>query len=208
MACNEAVLKFLEYHNRPYSANDIQSGVKGDFGKSAVMKALVFLVQKGKILEKTYGKQKIYCIIQNAIESSSDLQERLLELDRDINEKTLQLKELRDECKRKTKLVSDIKGKVSLTSALYRKVNLEKEIENIENMLKGYSDCELICSQKKQEVSKEFEKYLKEMKKRRRIGLDILNTILDSYPKTRKQLCEDIGIETDEGAGFSVDKFQ
>lgn len=59
MACNEAVLKFLEDHNRPFSNSDIQSGVKGDFGKSAIQKALDFLVQKEKVKEKAYGKQKV-----------------------------------------------------------------------------------------------------------------------------------------------------
>ncbi|XP_072385858.1 homologous-pairing protein 2 homolog [Diabrotica undecimpunctata] len=208
MACNEAVLKFLEEHNRPFSAHDIQSGVKGDFGKSAVQKALDFLVKKEQVREKAYGKQKVYCIVQGTSESASNLREKLLEMDREINEINMKLKGVSEQYKTKSKLISDAKGKISLSSALHQKANIEQQTEEIKNKLNQYSGKELVCPQKKSQVLKEYEKFLKETKKRRRIGMDMLNAILENYPKTKKHLFEDIGIETDDDVGFSLERFQ
>lgn len=60
----EAVYKYLQNTNRPYSANDITLNLHKEYGKSAVQKGLDELVEKNRIREKTYGKQKVYCILQ------------------------------------------------------------------------------------------------------------------------------------------------
>lgn len=57
----EAILSFLEEHNRPFSINEIHSGVKNgqDMGKASLQKSLNTLVKKGKVVEKSYGKQRV-----------------------------------------------------------------------------------------------------------------------------------------------------
>ncbi|KAI0231510.1 Homologous-pairing-like protein 2 [Lamellibrachia satsuma] len=47
-------------------------------------------------------------------------------------------------------------------------------------------------------------KYVKEWKKRKRMANDILDAILEGYPKKKKDLYEDIGIETDDDLKVSV----
>lgn len=64
---SQEVLNFLENHIRPFSVNEIQQGVKGDFGKSAIQKALDLLIEKGHVKEKTYGKQKVSTFCSTAI---------------------------------------------------------------------------------------------------------------------------------------------
>lgn len=59
----EAVLGFLENHNRPFSLNEVHQGIKGDFGKTAIQKALDSLVEEQKVKEKTYGKQKVKVVL-------------------------------------------------------------------------------------------------------------------------------------------------
>jgi 26S proteasome regulatory subunit (ATPase 3-interacting protein) len=44
MGVNETVLKYLKDQNRPYSANDIMQNLHKEFGKTAVQKALDYLV--------------------------------------------------------------------------------------------------------------------------------------------------------------------
>lgn len=61
----EAVKKYLATTNRPYSANDIVMNLHKQFGKTAVQKALDSLVIADDVLEKTYGKQKVYVIKQD-----------------------------------------------------------------------------------------------------------------------------------------------
>ncbi|CAG9861513.1 unnamed protein product [Phyllotreta striolata] len=203
MSCNEAVLKFLQDQNRPYSASDVHGAVKGDFGKPAVQKSLEFLAKKGDIKEKTYGKQKVYCIAQLTGPASAEFRERLLEMDREINEKTARLKELGEQCKSKSKLLGEIQGQVSVSEAIERKLSVEREITDVQQQLKQYEGAVLIEPKKKNEVQENFDKYTSEYKKRKRLCTDMLNAILENYPKTKKQLFDDIGIETDESAGFT-----
>ena len=54
--------QYLIKQNRPYNATDLQANLKSkhNVGKTAVTKALASLASKGEIVEKEYGKQKIY----------------------------------------------------------------------------------------------------------------------------------------------------
>jgi len=56
----------------------------------------------------------------------------------------------------------------------------------------------------KKKVQKEYEKRLATYKKRKRMCLDMLDAILENYPKTKKQLYEEVGLETDEDVGFTL----
>lgn len=67
----EAVFKYLQQTNRPYSANDIMMNLHKEFGKTAIQKALDELVEATRIREKIYGKQKVYCAIQEGKENNS-----------------------------------------------------------------------------------------------------------------------------------------
>ena len=42
---------------------------------------------------------------------------------------------------------------------------------------------------------------IKEWRKRKRLTTDILDAILEGYPKKKKDLFEEVGIETDDDAG-------
>ena len=44
----------------------------------------------------------------------------------------------------------------------------------------------------------------KEWCKRKRSCMEVVNSILENYPKSKKILLEDIGVETDEDAGVSL----
>jgi 26S proteasome regulatory subunit (ATPase 3-interacting protein) len=43
---------------------------------------------------------------------------------------------------------------------------------------------------------------VKEYKKRKRICSEIIDSILEGYPKTKKHLIEEVGLETDEEAAM------
>lgn len=149
---------------------------------------------------------QIYCIKQQNDTSAVDIRESLLEMDRKINETTSQLKDISDKLKRNTSEVAEIKGKMTLTEALNQKLQLEKEMEEVKKELEQYSTVETVCPKIKHAADEDYEKMMTEYKKRRRMCMDILNSILENYPKSKKQLFEEIGIETDEEAGFCLDK--
>ena len=62
---DSTVLEYLRQQNRPYSATDIFNNLHKEFGKTAVTKSLESLAAANKIMEKTYGKQKVYAPCQD-----------------------------------------------------------------------------------------------------------------------------------------------
>lgn len=57
--CSEAVLKYLQSTNRPYSVNDIFQNLHNAYSKNVIQKSLDELAEKGSVKEKVYGKQKV-----------------------------------------------------------------------------------------------------------------------------------------------------
>lgn len=64
----------------------------------------------------------------------------------------------------------------------------------------------LISKEEKDKINSENEKMVKMWRKRRRMAMDILDAILEGYPKKKKDLFDDIGIETDEDVGVKLPK--
>ncbi|NP_001134504.1 homologous-pairing protein 2 homolog [Salmo salar] len=55
-----------------------------------------------------------------------------------------------------------------------------------------------VTPEQKEMVYKERHLYVKEWKKRKRLASDMMGSILEGYPKTKKQFLEEVGVETDE----------
>lgn len=88
------ILKYLQAQNRPYSASkilhpkyylilhcaaDIFNNLHGQVGKTAVVKGLNTLFERGEIHGKAYGKQWVYVARQDTLPTPSP--EELNELD-------------------------------------------------------------------------------------------------------------------------------
>lgn len=58
------MLDFLVKQNRPMSANDILGNFTGELTKGNVDKALESLSSNQSIIEKLYGKQKVFMALQ------------------------------------------------------------------------------------------------------------------------------------------------
>lgn len=56
----------------------------------------------------------------------------------------------------------------------------------------------------KDELEKKYNLYLSAYRKRKRICTEMIGHIMEGYPKSKQHLLEDIGIETDEAAGFRL----
>lgn len=136
--------------------------------------------------------------------SKNEMNEKLLELDKQNNEIANKLKEVEDKIKIKSQLLSSLDNILTEEEAIDRKNALVSEIECIKCKLKEFEGLEPVSSEQKVKAEQDYDKYLKEYKKRKRMCMDILDTILENYPKSKKQLLEEIGIETDEDNGFSL----
>ncbi|XP_064614255.1 homologous-pairing protein 2 homolog [Liolophura sinensis] len=193
----KAILAYLNRQNRPYSAIDIFNNLHKEFGKTAVVKGCESLAQDGKIREKTYGKQKVYVADQSQF---ADVDESEIQsMDKRVAEMTEELRtNMADIHKAETELKSLTS---SLTTAEAERLlgEVTQSCHSLKSKLASLKEGQVLISKEdKDKIYHERAKFVKEWRKRKRMSNDILGAILEGYPKTKKQLYEDIGVETDE----------
>ena len=63
---------------------------------------------------------------------------------------------------------------------------------------------ELMSAADRAKIEKTYDKVVGEWRKRKRMMSDLVGTILENYPKSKKALIEDMGAETDEDAKIDI----
>ncbi|KAM9844215.1 homologous-pairing protein 2 homolog [Aulostomus maculatus] len=193
------ILAYLNEKNRPYSAQDVFGNLQKQhgLGKTAVVKAMELLAVEGKIKEKTYGKQKIYFADQAQFKDVNDAD--LKAMDSQISELSAELQTLTQSCRQ---LDAELK---ELNSSLTTE-EMTSEIQELKTECSGYqarldkikSATNHVTPEEKEKVYKERNVYVKEWRKRKRLASDMINTILEGYPKSKKEFLDEVGVETDE----------
>ncbi|XP_045761998.1 homologous-pairing protein 2 homolog [Maniola jurtina] len=199
---SEAILKYLVDTNRPYSCADVTVNLRGAYTKNAVQKALDALNESGKIKCKLYGKQKVYAALQlENVEESSDTEDydtQISNITNVLNDKTSDLK----------KAEANLKNLVSAPTNDMTKSQIEEVKNSIDKLEKKLNDLhnttEVISAGEKKILLEQHEKALKEYRKRKRISSDMLDAVLEGYPKSKKSFLEEFCIETDEMVNFSL----
>ncbi|XP_042361598.1 homologous-pairing protein 2 homolog [Plectropomus leopardus] len=193
------ILAYLNEKNRPYSAQDVFCNLQKQhgLGKTAVVKAMELLALEGKIKEKTYGKQKIYFADQSQFKDVNDAD--LKAMDSQISQLSAEVQSLTQSCRQ---LDAELK---ELSSSLTTE-EMMSEIKELKAECSGYrarvekikSATNHVTPEEKEKVYKEQNVYVKEWKKRKRLASDMINAILEGYPKSKKHFLEEVGVETDE----------
>ncbi|XP_060608544.1 homologous-pairing protein 2 homolog [Ruditapes philippinarum] len=192
-----AVLDYLNKQNRPYSAIDICNNLHKEFGKTAIVKACESLAESGKIKEKVYGKQKVYVADQSQFPEVDDSEIR--DMDSKVAEFTQKLQTNLEEVKRLESELRMLNGCLTTTEAQKQLNETTAMCAHYKNKLKQLKEGgNVVSPEEKEKVYGDKKKYVQAWRKRKRMTNDILNAILEGYPKPKKQLYEDIGIETDE----------
>ncbi|XP_065644593.1 homologous-pairing protein 2 homolog [Hydra vulgaris] len=199
------ILEYLQQQNRPYSAIDVFNNLHKELGKTVVVKTLETLAEEKKIIEKTYGKQKIYSPIQNENECHDENQLKSLDiLIADLQEK---VSILQQESKQLEGQLANFKNQLTTDEAKVKIQYLEKENTSLKEKI-------FTLKNNKNSVTKEDFKKIQSKKdlattfwrKRKRMANDILDTILEGYPKSKKELLDETGLETDEDVGVVMNK--
>lgn len=205
LMAEEKIYDFMKTYNRPFSITEIQKN-SAEYPKGDIQKALQTLIENDKIFEKTYGKQKIYCICQEQENIATNMDDELKGMDRHINTLTSELDEINKQLRAKTGKLQEQQKKMTVDEAISEKNKLEKEILALKEELKSFEECSKPISESERvKVCEEYHKYEKEYKRRKRIFQDIINQIMDNYPKSEKVLLGEIGVETDEDVGFKYE---
>ncbi|KDR15309.1 homologous-pairing protein 2 homolog [Zootermopsis nevadensis] len=201
---SEVVLEYLRVQNRPYSTNDIFNNLHEEIKKPTVQKALDHLAKTGAIIEKAYGKQKVYVVKQEDT-NVKNFEQELQDLDSKFNEISQKLASAEQELKSNEKLLCDLQSAPTTNAAECEQKLLESRIEvlkaKFDNISKNTVNISESDSKQKQ---KDHESNVKELRKRRRLCMDIIESILEFYPNSKRALLDEVGIETDEDVGMPL----
>jgi len=195
-----AVLRYLSDQNRPYSVNDLLLNMKKEVGKAGIQKALDKLVQEEKVREKVYGKQKIYFVNQKDLGESSP--QELKTMDSSIEQMEKASQEAEHTIKVRAMQLRDILSKL-VTADASQKLELEESIllNLTAKQLNLASKVVWIDEKERQRVREGRANALKKCRVCKRFAKDMIDTILENWPKDKKTLLEDMKVETDEDAG-------
>ncbi|KAI4822700.1 hypothetical protein KUCAC02_008231 [Chaenocephalus aceratus] len=193
------ILAYLNEKNRPYSSQDVFCNLQKQhgFGKTAVVKAMDLLALEGKIKEKSYNKQKIYFADQSQFKDVDDVE--LKAMDAQISQLSADVQSITQSSRQ---LDAELK---ELNSALTTE-EVMSEIKELKAECSGYrarvekikSATNHVTPEEREKVYTDRNVYVKEWKKRKRLASDMMDSILEGYPKSKKQFLEEVGVETDE----------
>jgi len=193
----ESVLAYLAGQNRPYSTNDVVANLHNAHGKAAVQKALDQLTLDGKVSEKLNGKQKAYVVSQANLPAADDAE--LAAMEADIKAKEEEAARLEAKA---SKVEGHAKGLESLatTKQLVADIKgLKGEIRTLENKVATLQSSGNVVDKRDMErASAARNEAVGAWRKRRKMCLAVTDAILEGYPKSKKALFEDVGIETEE----------
>lgn len=181
--------------NRPYSLINIMDNLHGTIKKAQCLKSLEELVQKGDIIEKEYGKTKIYLINQSKFESRTEhelceLENKQNKLENIIIDQGDEIKSIKDDIKKVVSTLDNIKLDNIL---LNKKLELEKLKETWNNI--NANEIEPVDDVEFENASNDRLKIEKELRIRKRITLDMIEAIAESSEMKNKEIFDMIGIE-------------
>ncbi|XP_057316915.1 homologous-pairing protein 2 homolog [Hydractinia symbiolongicarpus] len=199
------ILQYLNQQNRPYSAVDIFNNLHKEFGKTAVVKALESLTEKNKIIEKTYGKQKVYSPLQDQYGDYNETEIKALDLKLSSLQEEVNI--LQQESKKYEAEINKYSSQMSTKNMVKKAKELKNNNEILQQRIsKLRSGTTLMTKEDRLKLYNKKDKMLGQWKKRKRMTSDVLNAILEGYPKSKKQLLEEVGVETDEDVGVQIPK--
>ncbi|XP_014207205.1 homologous-pairing protein 2 homolog [Copidosoma floridanum] len=192
----EAVYRYMKLKNRPFSANDVANALEKEHNKSATQKALEKLADHEKIFVKINGKQKVYCAKQDTKQNLEELKMIERELESHASEQNRKLQELEKEVKAQESALNSLKCGMSLEEAVRERNRLKesnaKFTAKLDELMESSGKQDLSGAKKKAEKDLKF--YSQEYSKRKRMCNEILECIMESYPGSKNQLYQDIGI--------------
>jgi 26S proteasome regulatory subunit (ATPase 3-interacting protein) len=193
----------MSQQNRPYSVVDIFNNLHKEFGKTCVTRVVEHLSGEGKLVEKVYGKQKVYVVNQALIPTLSDAEMKSLE--GEISQLQQELSQSESACKKLQDELLALQNSLTTEEVQSQLSTLSEECAQFETRLARIkATANDIDPKDVQRTEIKHTAAVKEWRKRKRMSMDIVNAILEGYPKSKRELYEDIGLETDEDVGVSL----
>ncbi|KAA0191698.1 ous-pairing protein 2, partial [Fasciolopsis buskii] len=169
----------------------------------AIAKAVDELVAEGSLKEKLYGKQKVFVFDQSKLPAFDE--DELKSLENEVSQLSRQLEE-------EQQLVKSLDSELRRVSSGLTKAEALAELERIDQELQSTQSEVSKLRQRGPRITEDQlntaiqarDRFVVEWRKRKRMAMDIIDAIAEGYPKSKKQLIIDIGIETDEDCGVQM----
>ncbi|XP_051243173.1 homologous-pairing protein 2 homolog isoform X2 [Dicentrarchus labrax] len=163
------ILAYLNEKNRPYSAQDVFCNLQKQHG---------------------LGKTAQFSDINDADLKAMDCQ---------ISELSAEVQSLTQSCKQLDAELKELNSSLTTEEMISEIQELKAECSGYrERLEKIKSATNHVTPEEKEKVYKERTIYVKEWKKRKRLASDMINSILEGYPKSKKEFLDEVGVETDE----------
>lgn len=175
---------------------DIFNNLHGAVGKTAVVKILTGLFERGEIHAKAYGKQWVYVARQDLLPVPSS--EELNAIDDEIDELKNSLQKEKEFLKASQAKLNMMNSSLTTEELQKRISSLEIEVaemnERLEPLERGTVK---IDPEERQRIEKQFEISSKAWKQRKKLCNDIIGMLTESMSKKPSELMEELGLEVD-----------
>ena len=204
-ATSKAVHDYLMSTNRPYSVNDIFMNLHKEHGKPAVQRVLDLLVADNKLKIKLNGKQSCYFANQDLLDTCSD--QELDSLDKKCAEVDLEVRAAGDQAKQLEAKLKSLTGTLTDAEAGAELQRLQEANKTLtERLLKLENNQEVVSAEDKAKIVQLHATAVTQWRKRKRMACDVLDSVLEGWPKSKQSLYEEIGVDTDESVGATMPK--
>ncbi|VDL63610.1 unnamed protein product [Hymenolepis diminuta] len=204
------VLAYMTRENRPFSVNDVVTALQKAHGKTALSKAIDELVLEDALVEKVYGKQKVFVVsqVQSGYDKLPSLDDSELKaMDSEIASLSSKVQHLNDKIKLAESELKSVESSLSLEEALKMNADIEIQIAELKRKIGECGSEKPVSVEEFKTVETKQKSAVDEWRRRKRMAMEIVDAIAENYPKSRVQLMEDMGIETDENRGISIADF-
>ncbi|KAL4483257.1 hypothetical protein ABPG74_019283 [Tetrahymena malaccensis] len=195
---DDTVLEYMKKANRPYSLINICDNLHGKIKKTALQKMLDGLVSKNKLTCKEFGKAKIYLMNQDLLPQVD--KSELEQMQNDLNEKRVYLREIGEEIKELTKKIATYNKQLTNAQIQEEIVKNEKMIKQLEDKMHFYQSDKFVQASEAdvKKYEEAYQKMEKEYKRRRRMCKDGIGQIAEGMNKKLSEVQELIGIEEED----------
>lgn len=191
------IINYLQEQNRPFNAVNLFENLHRRVKRASLNRLLIELSEKGKIMEKVFGKNKFYFACQDQY---GEIKEE------ELNSLDEQIEELKDQYTSQHSEVSKLDNEVNSLKNAPTTVDLEKSVNEMTERIKSKLERLKVLEETQgnipegthEKLSAELKKYIKLWNERKRNVIDTVELMADGLEKDKSELFEVMGIEDDE----------
>jgi len=205
----KAVYEFLRERNAPFSVQLLVDNLQTKkVKKSQVERSLDALVSEGKVTRKEFGKTKIFFLAQKSLEKATpedlaSLKSKAADLKGKVESERTSVASMKKELAKLSSELTDDETKEKIRECESSSKSMREKIEKIKGN-KGGS----VSKESFTETKLKLQEYLVLWRKYKNIFNELWGTMLESMESVKEsKLRDDVGIETDEGAGAKYSVF-